>query len=221
VIRVALLAAALVAGFLAFWVLDVLDSEQVQDWIEPLGAAAVPAFIALSALLGAALVPGPILAGTSGVLFGAAVGTLVTIAASTLSAVLSLVIGRHAGQDVLPPVARPVADLAQRHGTLAVALQRLAPLIPDAPVSYVFGALGVRVWQIALGTVIGSAPRAFAYTSIGASLDDPGSPLAIAGWAAVAVTGVAGALLGRRFVSSSRSDAAAGTAPRPARSARP
>ena len=62
----------------------------------------------------------------------------------------------------------------------------------------------MRVWQIALGTVIGSAPRAFAYTSIGASLDDPGSPLALAGWAAVGVTGIAGAILARG--SSARAD---------------
>jgi uncharacterized membrane protein YdjX (TVP38/TMEM64 family) len=228
VIRIAILTAALVAGFLAFWVLDVLDSEQVRDWIEPLGAGAAPAFIVVSALLGAALVPGPILAGTSGLLFGAAVGTPVTIAAATLSAVLSLRVGRHAGGD---HVERLVVDreraatllaLTRRHGTLAVALQRLAPLVPDAPVSYAFGAMGLRTWQIAAGTVLGSAPRAFAYTSIGASLDDPGSPLALAGWAAVIVTGIAGALLGRRVLRSSpRPAAAAGTAPRPARSERP
>ena len=220
-IRIAILTAALVAGFLAFWVLDVLDSEQVRDWVDPLGAGAAPAFILLSALLGAALVPGPILAGTSGLLFGAAAGTLVTIAAATLSAVLSLVVGRHAGRDVVEPLAPSVTELAQRHAVLAVALQRLAPLIPDAPVSYVFGALGLRAWQIALGTVIGSAPRAFAYTSIGASLDDPGSPLALAGWGALVLTGIAGALLGRRYVTSARSSASAGTGRPPAGSERP
>ena len=220
-IRLAILTAALVAGFLAFWVLDVLDAEQVQDWIEPLGALAVPAFIALSAVLGAALVPGPLLAGASGLLFGAALGTAVTITSATVSAVLSLVVGRHAGRGVVEPLAPSVAELARRHGVLAVALQRLAPLIPDAPVSYLFGALGLRAWQIALGTVIGSAPRAFAYTSIGASLDDPGSPLAIAGWSAVVVTGLVGAWLGRRYITSARSPASAGTARPHAGSGRP
>lgn len=187
----------------------------MRDWVEPLGAAAPPAYVVLSAVLGAALVPGPLLAATSGLLFGAALGTAVTIAASTLSAILSLVVGRHAGRAHLEPRARPLAELAQRHGTLAVALQRLAPFIPDAPVSYLFGALGLRVWQIALGTMLGSAPRAFSYTSIGASLDDPGSPLAVAGWAGVAVTGVVGLLLGRRWLAS------AGTAPRRAPRERP
>ncbi|HEV2815372.1 MAG TPA: VTT domain-containing protein, partial [Solirubrobacteraceae bacterium] len=143
---------------------------------------------------------------------------LVTIAASTLSAVLSLIVGRHAGRTQVEPRVQPLADLAQRHGTLAVAVQRLAPFVPDAPVSYLFGAAGLRVWQIALGTVIGSAPRAFAYTSIGASLDDPGSPLALAGWAGVAITGLVGLLLARRWL---RSAASAGTGRRPVPTERP
>ncbi len=161
-------------------------------------------FVLVSAVLGAALVPGPLLAATSGLLFGAVAGTFVTIAASVLSAMLSLLVGRGAGR---AEVERRIEDreraaalvaLAQRHGILAVALQRLAPFVPDAPVSYAFGAAGLSLWQIALGTVIGSAPRAFSYTAIGASLDDPGSRLAIAGWAGVAITGLVGLLLARR-----------------------
>jgi uncharacterized membrane protein YdjX (TVP38/TMEM64 family) len=183
---------------LAFWVFDLVDSAQVRDWIDPLGAAAAPVFVVVSAVLGAALVPGPILAGTSGLLFGALLGTVVTIVAATLSAIVSLFVGRHAGSAEVELRMGRFAELARRHGTLAVALQRLAPFVPDAPVSYLFGALGLSVWQIALGTLIGSTPRAFAYTSIGASLDDPGSPLAIAGWAVVVVTGLVGLLLVRR-----------------------
>lgn len=169
----------------------------------------------VSAVLGAALVPGGVLAATSGLLFGAALGTLVTIAASTLSAVVSLLLGRHAASDQVVPRAERLTELAQRNGTVAVVVQRLAPLIPDAPASYLFGALGLRVWQIALGTVIGSAPRAFAYTSIGASIDDPGSPLALAGWGAVLVTGLVGLVLGRRWLAS------AGTGRRRAPTERP
>ncbi|HEX8120310.1 MAG TPA: VTT domain-containing protein [Solirubrobacteraceae bacterium] len=175
----------------------------------------------MSAALGAALVPGPLLAATSGLLFGAVAGTLVTIASAVVSAIGSLLVGRHAGRAALDTHAAErerltaLIALSRRNGTGAVAIQRLAPFIPDAPVSYLFGALGLSVRQIAVGTVIGSAPRAFAYTSIGASLDDPGSPLALAGWAAVAVTGLVGLVVGRRWI------AAAGTGRRPAASERP
>ncbi len=191
---------------MAFWVFDLVDSAQVRDWIDPLGAAAAPVFVVVSAVLGAALVPGPILAGTSGLLFGAVLGTVVTIAAATLSAIVSLFVGRHAGSAEVELRMGRFAELARRHGTLAVALQRLAPFVPDAPVSYLFGALGLSVWQIALGTLIGSTPRAFAYTSIGASLDDPGSPLAIAGVAGIVITGVIGLVIGRRALKRHRSD---------------
>jgi uncharacterized membrane protein YdjX (TVP38/TMEM64 family) len=163
----------------------------------------------VSAVLGAALVPGPMLAATSGLLFGAVTGTLVTIASSVVSAVLSLYVGRGAGRAEVErrlsdrERATALVELARRHGVLAVALQRLVPFVPDAPVSYAFGAMGIGVWQIALGTAIGSAPRAFSYTAIGASLDDPGSSLALAGWAGVAITGLAGLLLARRYLTAS------------------
>ncbi len=142
--------------------------------------------------------PGPLLAGVSGVLFGPVVGTVVTIAASTISAVLSLSIGRGAARDTFHE--RRLAQLAERHALVAVIVARLAPGLPDAPASYVFGATKVRRWQIALGTLIGASPRAFSYTSIGASLDDPGSPLALAGFAGVVITGVAGAIVARRVL---------------------
>lgn len=183
-------------GFLAFWVFDLVSEDDVRDLVEPLGAGAAPAYVIVAALLGAALVPGPLLAGVSGLLFGAALGTAVTIAAATLTAVLGLVLGRGAARETFHD--RRLARLAERHGLLAVVVARLAPGLPDAPASYIFGATRVRVWQIALGTVVGAAPRAFSYTSIGASLDDPASPLALAGFAGIVLTGIAGAVLVRR-----------------------
>jgi uncharacterized membrane protein YdjX (TVP38/TMEM64 family) len=81
-----------------------------------------------------------------------------------------------------------------------VIVQRLIPGVPDAPANYAFGALGLRVWQIALGTLIGSAPRSFSYTSIGASLDDPSSPVAVIGVVVLVVVSIAGAELARRVL---------------------
>ena len=196
--RVAIVLAAGLAAFLAFWVFDVLDEEDVRSLIEPFGPLAAPAYVVIAALLGLAFVPGPLLAGTSGLLFGTAVGTIVTLSSAILSAVLGLLIARRAVGEPPERFAR-LAELAQRRGTLAVIVQRLVPGVPDAPANYVFGALGLRVWQIALGTLIGSAPRSFSYTSIGASLDDPGSPAAIAGIVGLVVTAIVGAELARRL----------------------
>jgi uncharacterized membrane protein YdjX (TVP38/TMEM64 family) len=80
-----------------------------------------------------------------------------------------------------------------------VLVQRLAPGIPDAPLSYAFGALGVIRRDLALGTAIGTLPRAFSYTAIGASLDHPSSPLALAGIAGVIVSALVGIVAARHM----------------------
>lgn len=196
--RLAVVLAAAVAAFLAFWVFDVLDEEDVRSIVDPFGPLAAPAYVVVAALLGLAFVPGPLLAGTSGLLFGAALGTIVTLSSAILSAVLGLLIARRAVSEPPQRLDR-VADFTRRHGFVAVIVQRLIPGMPDAPANYAFGALGLRVWQIALGTLIGSAPRSFSYTSIGASVDDPSSPLAIAGVVGLVVTSILGAEIGRRL----------------------
>ena len=202
--RLALLFGVLAAAFAAFWIFDLVDREDVASLIDGFGWWAPVAYVPVSALLGAALVPGPILAGASGVLFGAAVGTLVTIAAATLGAVIALHLARHAAGSAFETIAGPrlqgLAEFAERHGLAAVIVARLAPVVPDAPVSYLFGVIGLRTWKVALGTAIGAAPRAFSYTSIGASLDDPSSPLALAGVAGVVLTGLIGLVLSRRLL---------------------
>ncbi len=165
---------------------------------------AAPVFVVVSALLGAAFVPGPILAATSGLLFGAFWGTVVTLSSAVASAVLALLLARRAvgGEPYEPGNARlrALAALARRRGFEAVVVQRLVPGMPDAPASYVFGTIGISVLHMALGTLVGAAPRAFSYTSIGASLDDPDSALAIVAVVGLVITGVVGAVLGRRLV---------------------
>jgi uncharacterized membrane protein YdjX (TVP38/TMEM64 family) len=200
--RLALLLAVLLVLFVAFWLLDVLSREQVRAWIEPFGAAGPLVYVVLSVALGIALVPGPLLAGAAGLLFGTLTGTAVSITAATLTAVLALLIARATGAAgaLSGPRIRALADALRHHGLAAVIVQRLAPAVPDAPCSYLAGLLGIRVWQIALGTLIGSAPRAFSYVALGDALGEPGSPLAAAGLAGLALTGVVGTVLAARML---------------------
>jgi uncharacterized membrane protein YdjX (TVP38/TMEM64 family) len=220
-VRLGLVLAVLLAAFAAFWVFDLLGEEDVRALVDPFGALAPVAYVVIAAVLGAVLVPGPLLAGASGLLFGAALGTAVTIASATLNAVIALLLARrfagHAFTSVSGPRLQAIAALAERHGVAAVIVQRLAPGVPDAPASYAFGMLGTRVWQIAIGTAIGAAPRAFSYTAIGASLGDPGSALAWIGLAGVVLTGVVGAEVLRRVIRRNRRPGPA--SPPPPRSA--
>jgi uncharacterized membrane protein YdjX (TVP38/TMEM64 family) len=197
-VRLAILVLALVAAAVLVAGTDVVSVEGVRDALGSAGPAAPVAFVLVGAVLAAVLVPGPVLAGTSGLLFGPALGTVVTLASTLGTALIALTVGRLAGRDGARSIlgaerAATTEGLLTRRGLLVVAGQRLAPGVPDAPMSYAFGALGVRTWQMVLGTLIGSAPRAFAYTAIGSSLDDPTSPVAVAGlvvWLLVAVVGV-------------------------------
>jgi uncharacterized membrane protein YdjX (TVP38/TMEM64 family) len=96
------------------------------------------------------------------VLFGTWVGFVVSLASAMLAALLGMAVGRRAGE-----VHGRARDFVERRGLLAVVLQRLAPGLPDAPFNYVAGSIGVRARDLALGTAIGVAPRALAYTALG------------------------------------------------------
>jgi uncharacterized membrane protein YdjX (TVP38/TMEM64 family) len=142
------------------------------------GGPAVPVVWALLAgILSAALVPGPILGTASGALCGPFLGSVVNLAAMLLSALIASSIGRFTvGRGPVPglPTGRRATFLSVRetHGTTAVLVQRLTPLLPDAPSSYAFGACGLRWRQILLGTLVGSSPWAVVYALIGAGVCD-------------------------------------------------
>lgn len=203
-LRLLVLVVALVTAGTVFTFGGFVEADDLRDAVDRLGPAAPLAFVVLSALLAAFLVPGPVLAAASGLLFGAALGTVVSLASAAGTSFIAQRLGRAAGLDgaraVLGPErAAATEDVLERRGLLAVVAQRLLPGVPDAPATYAFGALGASGWQVVLGTLIGAAPRAFAYTAAGASLDDPGSPLALAGLAVWVVVTVAGAEVARRW----------------------
>ena len=212
-LRLALFAVVVVGLYLAFVVTDVVRPAEVRAWVAPYGAVAPFVFVVVSAGLGLCLVPGPVLAGASGLLFGAVVGTPVTLAASILSAVLALLIGRRIGREGVEQMSgRRITALTrwlEEHGFEAVVVARLAPILPDSWASYAAGVGGIRVWQMAAGTAVGAAPRAFAYTALGGSLDDLTSPLALVAISVLVVVGVVGAEAVRRQARRSRSARAA------------
>ena len=157
----------------------------------------------VAALLAAVFVPGPILAAGSGVLFGPVLGVFVTLGATVGTAIITSLIGRRAGRDSARALlgtdrADRLDRLIERRGLWAVVGQRFVPGVSDALACYAFGAFGVPLWQMAVGAFIGSAPRAFVYTALGASIGDLSSPLAYAAVAIWCVTAVIGAFVTHR-----------------------
>lgn len=206
IIRLVAFAGFLLGLFYLVAVTDVVDVDDVRRTVAATGPVAPLVYIVISALLGAVFVPGPILAAASGVLFGPVLGTFVTLGATVGTAVVTSLLGRRAGRDSARALlgeerATRIDDLIARRGLWAVVGQRFVPGISDALASYAFGAFGVPLWQMAVGAFIGSVPRAFVYTALGASISDLNSPLtyvAIAVWCATAVVGAFAAHRGFR-----------------------
>ena len=156
-----------------------------------------------SAILASIFVPGPLLAAGSGFLFGPVLGTFVSLCSSSLTATIAALIGRRAGRESARALvgaewASRIDGQIQRRGLWAVVGQRFVPGISDALASYVFGAFGVPLWQMAVGAFIGSAPRAFVYTALGASINRLHSPLAYAAIAVWCITAIIGAFAAHR-----------------------
>ena len=203
IVRLALFAAFLLGLFYLVAVTRVVDVEDVRSTVAATGPAAPLTYIVVAAVLAAVFVPGPILAAGSGVLFGPVLGVFVTLGATVGTAIITSLIGRRAGRDSARALLGTdrtdrLDQLIERRGLWAVVGQRFIPGISDALACYAFGALGVPLWQMAVGAFIGSAPRAFVYTALGASIGDPSSPLAYAAVAIWCVTAVIGAFVAHR-----------------------
>ena len=161
-------------------------------------------FIVVSSLLTVVLFPGPLLSGASGLLFGTALGTPVSIIAATLGATLAFSLARWLAHDAvegLEPTHPRLAALRAwvgRRGFLSVLYARIAPGVPYNLVNYAAGLSPVALRAFVAATAIGCAPRAFAYTALGGSMGDLRSPEAIIAIAVLVVMGIAGLVLVRR-----------------------
>lgn len=210
-----LFAVSLAVLFYLVAVRRVVDVDQIRSLVASTGPLAPLTYVVVSATLGALLVPGPLLAAGSGFLFGPVLGMLVTLGATVGTAVIASLAGRRAGRESArgllgPPRAERIDGLIARGGLWAVVGQRFVPGISDALAAYAFGAFGVPLWQMAVGALIGSAPRAFVYTALGASIGDFSAPLAYAAIAVWCVTAVFGAFAAHRGWRSWRSGRSGG-----------
>ncbi len=162
------------------------------------------AFIAISSLLTVAMFPGPLLSGASGLLFGTALGTPISIVAATLGACLAFSLSRRYGARSVDELSghrvRVVQDFIAQRGFLAVLYARVLPAMPYNVVNYAAGLTRVPLLTFAAATAIGCAPRAFAYTALGGNLSNLSSPAAIVAFAVLIAMGLGGLAVAARDV---------------------
>jgi uncharacterized membrane protein YdjX (TVP38/TMEM64 family) len=202
VIRLAALALFVAGAFVVVSSTGDLSSERVEHWVDGYGAAGPLVFIVVSACLTVVLFPGPLLAGTSGLLFGTALGTPISIIAATLGATLAFSLSRwiahDAVEEVAPPRVQRLRTWIGERGFLAVLYARIVPGIPYSLVNYAAGLTPIRLSAFVAATAIGCAPRAFAYTALGGSLGNLKSPETVIALAVLLAMGVGGLILLRR-----------------------
>jgi uncharacterized membrane protein YdjX (TVP38/TMEM64 family) len=183
------------------------SSEEAREWADGLGNAAYVAFVPLFVAVNF-VIWWPILAGAAGLLFGTAVGTGLVLAGVTASSVTQMFVARklaagHHG-NLLPQRTRAIEEFLTRHGAVAVMESRIVPLLPWGIVNFSAGLTHLRYRDLALGTVVGAAPKVFAYTALGGSLSDLGSPEAIVAIVLLVTMALLGALFVRRQIALGR-----------------
>ncbi|MGF7120786.1 MULTISPECIES: TVP38/TMEM64 family protein [unclassified Rhodococcus (in: high G+C Gram-positive bacteria)] len=137
--------------------------DQVRTWSESVGPMFVVAFFIVHVVVTMAPIPRTIFTVSAGVLFGAATGIAVALAATTVSAVLALLVVRAIGRDAVAahlthPAVKAVDARLARRGWLAVGSLRLIAAIPFSVVNYCCGVSSIRVLPYTVATVVGTVP---------------------------------------------------------------
>ena len=209
-LRLALFAAVVLGLFVTATLSGSLpDADEVRDWGKDLGWAGPLIYMPAAACGLCLFVPGPVLAGGAGLLFGTAGGTPIALAFIVLGAVMQMSISRSLAGDaaahLLPERVKRFDHFIEERGFWAVFYMRLAPAIPYNLVNYGAGLTSLRVRAMAAGTAVGALPRTFAWVALGGSLSDLDSPEAKVAIGLLIVMAVVGALLARREFASERS----------------
>jgi uncharacterized membrane protein YdjX (TVP38/TMEM64 family) len=194
--RLIVLAAVIGLLFVAELIVGPSSSSQLRSDFSGLGIWGPLAMIVVYAVLVCVMVPGPLLAGASGLLFGTALGTPVSILGATLGACIAFSVARAVERGGRGPEPEPLLPgLSDKARFLSVLYARIAPGAPFAMVSYGFGVTRIRLRHFAAATVIGVAPRAFAFTALGGNLGNYSSPEAMIAIGVLVAMTIGGAIL--------------------------
>ena len=176
---------------------NIPSSSEARDFADELGPLAPVLFVPLFVVVNF-VVAWVILAGAAGLLFGTVGGTALALAGLTAASLTQMGIARrlagtHRGR-LLPERTRSVENFLTENGAVAVMESRIVPLLPYGIVNYSAGLTHLSYRDMALGTLIGAAPKVFAYTALGGNLDDLTSPEVITAVVLLVILALAGAL---------------------------
>lgn len=169
---IVLLIAGTVAGgyLLTAWMDPVAE---LREWVNRAGSAGPVLFVVSFLALNTLGVPLPVLGAAAGVAFGPVFGTTTSLVAMTITACAQFLLARHVvGTQVRQRLGGGLArvnQLLERRGVLAVAGARLLPG-PFSEFNMLAGLTSLRLRDFTIGTVVGCAPKALAWSGLGAVL---------------------------------------------------
>ncbi|TDY02048.1 putative membrane protein YdjX (TVP38/TMEM64 family) [Mycolicibacterium litorale] len=190
---VAIAAAIVILVALAWWV-PIPNALELRDWATSVGAWFPLVFLATHIVVTTFPFPRTAFTLAAGLLFGPLLGIAIAVAASTISALLSVLLIRALGWQLSSLVSHPAVDRIdvrlRRRGWPSVIALRLIPAVPFAVLNYAAGASAVRLLPYTLATVIGLAPGTAAVVILGDALTGQVNPLLVLISAATASVGV-------------------------------
>ena len=200
-----------VVAALAFAVAILLIGRSIEDVrlaVDGAGSWAPVLYVALVTVLTCAFFPFPLMAAAGGLLFGVAEGTALSVLGGSLGALLAFALARTvAGEAVTALAGERLARLERavaERGFVAVLYARIFPGVPRDLSNYAFGLTRVGVVAFAAATVVGIAPRAYAYVALGGLLGSFDSTQSIVAIGLLVGMGLLGLVLVRADVARSR-----------------
>ena len=189
------------ALFIAAWMLiDVPSLPQLRSWSDTTGAWFPVVFWLAYVAITQFPIPRTLLTVSAGILFGAVKGVLLALTATTVSAVISLLLVRFLLREwVEPRLTHPsvqrINQRLEQRGWLAVTSLRMIAGIPFSIMNYAAALTRVPVVPFAIATFIGSAPGTILVTMFGDTLTGRPDPTFVAIMVILAVVGCTGLLI--------------------------
>jgi uncharacterized membrane protein YdjX (TVP38/TMEM64 family) len=187
---------------------------QLRDWAKSLGPWFPLAFLAAYVVVTVFPFPRTAFTLAAGLLFGPPLGATLAVLASTISALIALLLVRALGWQLSRLVSHPTTDSLntqlRRRGWRAVVSLRLIPAVPFSVLNYVAGASAVRVLPYLVATFVGLLPGTVAVVILGDALTGRVDPRLVVISFITAAIGITGLIL----------EARAARSPVPSRSSR-
>ena len=135
---------------------------QLRDWATSIGPWFPLAFLGAHVVVTVLPFPRTAFTLAAGLLFGPALGVGIAVLASTVSAVIALLLIRVAGWQLHQLVSHPRLDALDARlrdrGWPAIVSLRLIPAVPFSLLNYTAGASAVRLRPYTVATVVGLLP---------------------------------------------------------------